>query len=90
MFPADTLVGLGNVTEYSVTVKDARGRVIIAGTKLAGLNAATAFAAVPATAVGPYTVTVTGDQSVSDPDTIDSDSILGDTVTLVVTQAVKR
>jgi serine protease AprX len=91
MFPADTLVGLvQNVTEYSVVVKDARGRVIIRGTTFAGLNSATAFAAVPSTAVGPYTVTVTGDQSASDPDTIDSDSIMGDTVSLVVTQAVKR
>jgi serine protease AprX len=89
-FPADTLVGLGNVTEYSVTVKDAKGRVIIADTKLAGLNSATAFAAVPLSAVGPYTVTVTGDQSVSDPDTLDSDSIMGDTVSVVVIQATRR
>jgi serine protease AprX len=90
MFPADTLVGVaGNVTEYSVVVKDARGKVIIPGTKIAGLNAATAFVVVPSGTVGPYSVTVTGDQSVSDPDTIDSDSILGDTVNLVVIQATR-
>jgi serine protease AprX len=93
MFPADTLVGLvQNVTEYSVVVKDATGQVIIAGTTFAGLNSATAIAPVPKSAVGPYTVTVTGDQSASDPDTLDSDSIMGDTVSLVViqAQAVKR
>ena len=91
MFPADTLVGLvSNVTEYSVTVTDANGWVIIAGTAPAGLNSATAFAAVPSKAVGPYTVTVTGDRSASDPDTLDSDSIMGDTVSLVVIQATQR
>lgn len=90
-FPADTLVGVaGNATEYSVVVKDAKGKVIIADTVVAGLNSAAASANVPSTAVGPYTVTVTGDRSVSDPDTIDSDSIMGDTVTLYVIQAARR
>jgi serine protease AprX len=88
-FPADTLVVVGNVTEYSVTVTDARGQVIVAGTELSGLNSARAFVTVPPTAVGPYTVTVTGDLSASDPDTIDSDSIMGDTVSLIVIQATR-
>ena len=91
MFPSEATVGADlGLTEYTVVVKDAKGRVLIADTVRAGMGTATAFVAVPTTSVGPYTVTVTGDRSVSDPDTIDSDSVLGDAVSLLVVQATRR
>jgi len=91
MFPSEATVGVGlGLTEYSVTVTDAKGKVLVADTVTAGIGTATAFVVVPTGTVGPYTVTVTGDQSVSDPDTLDSDSVLGDTITLSVVQATKR
>jgi serine protease AprX len=91
MFPSEATVGVGlGLTEYSVTVTDAKGTVLVADTVTAGIGTATAFVTVPTGTVGPYTVTVTGDQSVSEPDTLDSDSLLGDTVTVAVVQATKR
>jgi hypothetical protein len=91
MFPSEATVGVGlGLTEYSVVVKDAKGKTVIADTVSSGLGTATAFVVVPTGSAGPYTVTVTGDQSVSDPDTLDSDSLLGDTVTLEVVQAIRR
>ena len=44
----------------------------------------------PLTGSGPYTVEVVGDLAVSDPDTLDSDSLLNDTVTVVVNQLARR
>jgi serine protease AprX len=91
MFPSEATVGVGlGLTEYSVTVTDAKDNVLVADTVAAGIGTATAFVTVPTGTVGPYTVTVTGDQSVSDPDTLDSDSALGDTITISVVQATKR
>jgi serine protease AprX len=91
MFPSEAVVGVGvGLTEYSVVVEDAKGKVLVDGTTTAGIGTATALVRVPAGATGPYQVTVTGDQSVSDPDGLDSDSLLGDTVTVSVVQAAKR
>ena len=91
MFPSEATLGASiGLTEYSVTVTDANGKVLVAETVPAGIGTATAFVVVPAGTVGPYTVTVTGDQSLSDPDTLDSDSVLGDTITLEVVQATRR
>ena len=91
MFPSEATLGAGfGLTEYSVVVKDAKGRVLISETAPTGIGTAAAFVVVPSGTVGPYAVTVTGDRSVSDPDTLDSGSVLGDTVTLAVVQAIRR
>ena len=91
MFPSEATLGAGiGLTEYSVVVTDAKGRVLVKGTTTAGIGTATAFVALPSTASGPFKVTVTGDRSLSDPDTLDSDSLLGDTVTVLVVQALRR
>jgi hypothetical protein len=90
-FPsAASVVAAVGLTEYSVSVTDAAGRVLVSGTHHVGIGAAGARVAVPADAVGPYTVTVTGVQAVSDPDTLDSDSLLNDTITVQVAQLQRR
>jgi serine protease AprX len=91
VFPSEATVGVDlGLTQYSVVIEDATGRVIVAGTERAGIGAASALVSLPAGAVGPYSVTVTGDQAVSDPDTLDSDALLNDTVTLQVAQLRER
>lgn len=90
-FPSEATVGADlGLTEYSVVVTDATGRSIVPATSRVGIGAAGAFVTVPAGSVGPYTVQVTGDRSVSDPDTLDSDSVLNDTVTVQVAQLRRR
>ena len=75
-----------NLAQYSATVTDPRGRTL--GTSTASLtqNHGTAKLGVRVTRPGTYTVKVTGDLAVSDPDTIDSDSINGRVVFLQVAQ----
>jgi hypothetical protein len=91
VFPSEATVGVDlGLTQYSVQVVDARGRTIVAGTEHAGIGSASALVRIPSGAVGPFTVTVTGDRSVSDPDTLDSDSALNDTVTVQVAQLTRR
>ena len=88
-FPSEAaLTDLGGPTLYTVRVVDADGNVVIESTERAGVGSGSALA--PATGAGPYTVTVTGDRAVSDPDTLDSDSLLNDTVTLQVAQLRAR
>lgn len=90
-FPSEATLGADvGLTSYSVTVTDAAGRVLVAGTTRVGIGAAGALVTVPADAVGPYTVTVSGDLAVSDPDTLDSDAVLNDTVTVQVAQLQRR
>ena len=90
-FPSEAALGedLG-LTEYTARVVDATGRVVVEATQRAGIGSSSAFVPVPAGTVGPYTVTVTGDRAVSDPDTLDSDALLNDTVTVQVIQLQKR
>ena len=91
VFPSEATLGADlGLTEYSVTVEDANGQVVVAGTERAGIGVAGALVDLPAGTAGPYTVTVTGDRAVSDPDSLDSDSLLNDTVTLQVAQLVER
>ncbi|MFL6204895.1 MAG: S8 family peptidase [Acidimicrobiales bacterium] len=91
MFPSEATLGAGfGLTEYSVVVKDAKGNVLVSGTTPTGIGTAAAFVTVPTGTVGPYAVTVTGDRSLSDPDSLDSGSVLGDTITLAVVQAIRR
>jgi serine protease AprX len=91
VFPSEAALGADlGLTAYSVVVKDAAGRVVVDHVEHAGIGAASALVDLPAGLVGPYTVTVTGDRAVSDPDTLDSDSALNDTVTLQVAQLRRR
>jgi hypothetical protein len=89
-FPSGGAVGIDGLTQYSVRVVDAAGNVLVSETSPVGIGAAGALVPLPAGAVGPFEVTVTGDQSVSDPDTLDSDSLLNDTVTVQVAQLRHR
>ncbi len=91
VYPSEATVGADlGLTLYSVTIKDATGKVLVAETTHVGIGAAGALVTLPAGAIGPYTVTVTGDRAVSDPDTLDSDSVLNDTVTVQVAQLQRR
>jgi serine protease AprX len=64
--------------------------VVVGKLDRVGIGAAGALVTLPPGLVGSYTVTVTGDRAVSDPDTLDSDSLLNDTVTLQVAQLRAR
>lgn len=91
VFPSEATVGADlGLTQYSVVVTDAAGKTIVASVEHAGIGAASALVPVPAGTAGPLKVTVTGDRAVSDPDTLDSDSVLGDTVTVQVAQLRRR
>jgi serine protease AprX len=87
-FPSESTLGVGlGLTSYVVRVVDrATGQVLLATTEPAGLGSASAQVALPPSATGPFDVTVTGERSISDPDTLDSDSALGDTITVQVAQ----
>jgi serine protease AprX len=79
-----------NLTSYTVTVRNARGKVVGTTTEspTAGSGTATAFLSLRRMGSGPgrYTFSVSGDYAASDPDTLDSDSALGRMVTLHVAQ----
>ena len=86
--PSLAVVG-ANGMNYTVTVRDAGGAVIATTTE-AEAGAGTASAIIDLSAVGvtygAFTFEVSGDLAVSDPDTIDSESLNGRMVTLQVTQ----
>ena len=81
--PSLNQVGV-NGFEYVVTVKDATGRVV--GTTTENPSVGTSSVLVDGVRAGTYTVEVEGRAAVSDPDTLDSDSVLGDTITLQLAQ----
>jgi serine protease AprX len=88
--PSLNQVGV-NGFEYVVTVRDAKGRVVATTTEADGVGTSSAFVdlrtlANPAVAYGTFTVEVSGQTSLSDPDSLDSDSVLGDTITLQLAQ----
>jgi serine protease AprX len=82
-----------NLTSYTVTVKNPKGRVVGTTTESATAGSGTATALVDlrklASPAGTYTFTVVGNYAASDPDTLDSDSVLGRSVTLHVAQLTK-
>ena len=91
VFPSEAVLGADlGLSEYSVTIEDAAGQVVVASLERVGIGAAGALVDVPGGVVGPYTVTVTGERAISDPDTLDSDSLLNDTVSLQVVQMQTR
>jgi serine protease AprX len=89
--PSGAVVQL-NGMEYTVTVKDATGRVLGVTTEAPILGAGTASILIdlralsPAAALGAWSFDVSGELAVSDPDTLDSESLLGRMVTLTVVQ----
>lgn len=87
-FPSGGSVG-ASLFSYTVQVVDPSGEVIATTTSdpVAGSGTALATVRLPKGAKpGTYTFQVTGDYAASDPDTIDSDSVLGRFVTLHVAQ----
>jgi serine protease AprX len=83
-----------NGMEYTVTVRDASGRVLGTTTEapLFGAGTASLFLDLrsfsPAAGPGGYTFEVVGELAASDPDSVDSESLLGRMVTLQVVQLV--
>jgi serine protease AprX len=90
-FPSEAALGADiGLTEYSIRVTDATGKVLVAAVERLGIGTTGATVKLPAGVVGPYTAEVTGDRSVSDPDTLDSDALLNDTVTFHMFQLRER
>jgi serine protease AprX len=88
--PSLAVVGI-NGTSYTVTVKDAAGRVLGTTTESLTEGAGTASAFIDLSKAGPvvygtFSFDVSGVYAASDPDTLDSDSLLGRVVALQVAQ----
>ncbi len=80
----------GNFASFVATVKNSAGTVV--GTTTTSVDYTTGIAHVLVTGVQPgdYTVDVSGEYAVSDPDTLDSDSVNGRVVFLQVAQLAVR
>jgi serine protease AprX len=84
-----------NGFEYTVTVRDASGRVLGTTTEAPLLGAGTAFLFLdlrtfsPAAVPGTLTFDVSGELAASDPDTLDTESLLGRVIVLTVVQLVQ-
>jgi serine protease AprX len=91
--PSLAVVGI-NGTSYTVTVRDAAGQVLGVTTEslTEGAGTASAFIDLTSTTVayGTFTFEVSGEYAASDPDTLDSDSLLGRVVVLQVAQLVRN
>jgi serine protease AprX len=75
---------------YTVTVRDATGRVLGTTTESpsgAGTSSLLIDLRAMAARHGTFTFAVSGQRAVSDPDTLDSESLLGRVVVLQVAQA---
>jgi serine protease AprX len=93
--PSGAALGLNGPFSYTVTVRDAAGQGLgtTSETMTQGAGTATVLIdlrtfTVPPVAYGAFTFEVSGELSVSDPDTLDSESALGRMVTLQVAQLV--
>ena len=88
--PSLAVVG-SNRMIYTVTVRDASGAVIGTTTEAAtGAGTSSVFINLGTATFGMFTFTIRGEQAVSDPDTLDSESLLGRMVTLQVTQLIAQ
>jgi len=92
--PSGAVIG-ENGMEYTVTVRDAAGQLLGVTTE-AAVGAGTASVLIdlrsfanPPVVYGAFTFEVSGELAASDPDTIDSESLLGRMVTLQVAQLVR-
>ena len=88
--PSDAVLGRNDAMNYVVTVIDGTGQVLGKTTESAS-GAGTASLLIDLKAAnahaGTYTFQVSGERAVSDPDTFDSESLLGRVVVLQVAQA---
>lgn len=84
-FPSGGTVG-ASLFSYTVTVLDPSGSVVATSTSDPVAGSGTALAMPTIDEPGTYTFQVSGDYAASDPDTVDSDSVLGRFVTLQVAQ----
>jgi serine protease AprX len=88
--PSDAVLGRNDVMSYVVTVIDGAGQVLGTTTESAS-GAGTASILLDLKALdahaGDYTFQVRGERALSDPDTLDSESLLGRVVVLQVAQA---
>jgi serine protease AprX len=92
--PSLAVVGI-NGTSYTVTVRDVAGKVLGTTSESLTEGAGTATAFIDLGAVGPvaygtFSFDVSGVYAASDPDTLDSDSLLGRVVALHVAQLVRN
>jgi serine protease AprX len=92
--PSLAVVGI-NGTSYTVTVRDAAGRVLGTTTESLTEGAGTASAFIDLSKAGPvvygtFSFDVNGVYAASDPDTLDSDSLLGRVVALQVAQLTRN
>jgi serine protease AprX len=94
--PSGAVVGLNGPFEYTVTVRDAAGQVVGVTSETLTQGAGTASVLIdlrsfanPPVVYGAFTFEVRGELAVSDPDTLDSESLLGRMVTLQVAQLVR-
>jgi hypothetical protein len=87
--PSEAVVGADlGLFEYAVTIEDAEGNVLATHEQV-GIGAQAAkvdLAGLTAAQRAELTIRIVGTRAVSDPDTLDSDSLLNDTVTLQVVQ----
>ncbi|MEX1072210.1 MAG: S8 family serine peptidase [Chloroflexota bacterium] len=95
--PSGGVLGVNGPFEYTVTVRDAAGQVVGVTTETLLQGAGTASVLIdlgsfanPPVVYGAFTFEVSGELSVSDPDTFDSESLLGRMVTLQVAQLVSN
>lgn len=90
--PSAAVVGR-NYMIYTVTVRDAAGRVLGTTTEATtGAGTSSLFLDLRGleASFGTFSYDVKGERAVSDPDTLDSESLLGRMVTLQVAQIVKK
>jgi serine protease AprX len=92
--PSLAVVGI-NGTSYTVTVKDAAGTVLGTTTESLTEGAGTASVLIDLSKVGPvvygtFSFDVSGVYAASDPDSLDSDSLLGRVVALQVAQLTRN
>jgi serine protease AprX len=79
-----------NFFSYSAVVKDASGRTVGSTTTDLLYSTGVAHVLVQGVAAGTYTIEVVGDYAVSDPDTVDSDSVNGRVVFVQAAQLAQR
>lgn len=95
--PSGAVLGLSGPFSYTVTVRDAAGQVLGTTSETMTQGAGTASVLIdlgafanPPVAFGAFTFEVSGELAVSDPDTLDSESLLGRMVTLQVAQLTRN
>jgi serine protease AprX len=90
--PSGAVLGVNGPFSYTVTVRDGSGAVLGTTTETMTQGAGTATLLVDLAAAGAtygtFSFEVSGELAVSDPDTLDSESLLGRMVTLQVAQLV--